>query len=196
MVAVLVERGVLDYAAPVTKYWPEFGTHGKESITVGHVLSHTAGLPYLPADITVEQFADVATVTAWLAEQRPEWEPGTATGYHGWTYGHLVAEIARRATSRPIDDVLDEIATPLGIAGHLYFALPDGVPAATLYDGNWSAVLNYLPRPSTESPRPTWPRSPISPTAPRSAAWPSRPPRRLPPAVRPASTPPPSPASS
>ncbi|MEV4129309.1 serine hydrolase domain-containing protein [Nocardia sp. NPDC049707] len=145
VVAVLVERGVLDYAAPVAAYWPEFGAHGKESITVGDVLTHRAGLPSLPADLSVEQFTDVAGVTAWLAEQRPEWEPGTATGYHGWSYGHLVAEIVRRATGRPIDAVLDEIATPLGIEGQLYFALPDGVRAATLYDGNWSAVLNYMP---------------------------------------------------
>ncbi|WP_369634245.1 serine hydrolase domain-containing protein, partial [Nocardia sp. JMUB6875] len=145
VVATLVERGVLDYAAPVAKYWPEFGVRGKESVTVGQVLTHSAGLPYLPAEITVEQFTDVAGVTSWLAEQRPEWEPGTATGYHGWTYGHLVAEIVYRATGRPIDAVLDEITAPLGISGDLYFAVPEDVRVATLYDGNWSAVLNHMP---------------------------------------------------
>ncbi|MEV6139156.1 serine hydrolase domain-containing protein [Nocardia sp. NPDC051990] len=145
VVAVLVDRGVLDYAAPVVEYWPEFGTHGKESITVGQVLTHRAGLASLPADLSVEQFSDAAAVTNWLAEQRPEWKPGTATGYHGWTYGHLVAEIVRRATDRAIDAVLDDIANPLGIADQLYFALPDGARAATLYDGNWSTILDYMP---------------------------------------------------
>jgi len=44
----LADRGALDYDAPVASYWPEFGTHGKERITLRHVLSHTAGVPQMP----------------------------------------------------------------------------------------------------------------------------------------------------
>ncbi|NUU22869.1 MAG: serine hydrolase, partial [Streptomycetaceae bacterium] len=36
----------------------------------------------------------------------PVWEPGTVTGYQGWTYGFLVAEIVRRASGRTIDAIL------------------------------------------------------------------------------------------
>ena len=33
-IAKLVEAGLLDYAAPVVQYWPEFGAHGKDTVTV------------------------------------------------------------------------------------------------------------------------------------------------------------------
>ena len=39
-VAVLVDRGLLDYAAPVARYWPEFAQQGKGQITVSQLLSH------------------------------------------------------------------------------------------------------------------------------------------------------------
>ncbi|MCB1999223.1 MAG: beta-lactamase family protein, partial [Rhodoferax sp.] len=47
-VAMLVERGKLDYAAPVAQYWPEFAANGKQDITVDQVMSHQAGLDGLP----------------------------------------------------------------------------------------------------------------------------------------------------
>ncbi len=32
--AMLVDRGLLEYDAPIAKYWPEFAQNGKEKITV------------------------------------------------------------------------------------------------------------------------------------------------------------------
>ncbi len=47
------------------------------------------------------------------------------TGYHPFTFGFLVGEIARRATGRPIGDLLhDWVAAPLGLHGELYFGVP------------------------------------------------------------------------
>ena len=43
-VALMVEKGLLDYNAKVAEYWPEFGVNGKEDITVGMLLSHQAGI--------------------------------------------------------------------------------------------------------------------------------------------------------
>jgi len=40
----LVERGRLELDAPVARYLPAFGLHGKESITVRHLLTHVSGL--------------------------------------------------------------------------------------------------------------------------------------------------------
>src|SRR5690606_32293863 len=34
VVHMLVDRGQLDYDAPVAQYWPEFGQHGKDRVTV------------------------------------------------------------------------------------------------------------------------------------------------------------------
>ncbi len=147
-VHVLVDRGVLAYDDPVARYWPEYGTHGKERTTLAHVLTHSAGVPHLPEDITPAVLADLETVGGWLAGQEPVWEPGTRTGYHGWTFGFLVGEIVRRASGRSIDEVVrDEIARPLGVEGELLFAVPDEVQAtmARLYDGGWEAWLEHLP---------------------------------------------------
>src|SRR4051794_17541396 len=36
---ILVDRGELDLDAPVTEYWPEFGTHGKDGAPVRWLLS-------------------------------------------------------------------------------------------------------------------------------------------------------------
>src|SRR5258706_11836539 len=41
---MLVERGLIDPAAPVTRYWPEFGAAGKSDVRVHHLLTHTSGL--------------------------------------------------------------------------------------------------------------------------------------------------------
>ena len=41
---ILATDGLLDYDAPVARYWPEFGQKGKEVITVRQVLAHQAGL--------------------------------------------------------------------------------------------------------------------------------------------------------
>src|SRR5215471_16295238 len=43
-IAMLVERGKLDYAAPVARYWPEFAAGGKERISLDLLMSHQAGL--------------------------------------------------------------------------------------------------------------------------------------------------------
>ena len=146
LAAFLVERGELGYDTPVAEYWPEFAKHGKEKITVGHVLSHTSGLPFLPPDITVDTLVDQHAMAELLADRTPEWEPGTATGYQGWTYGHLTAEIVRRATGRTIDEVLrDELTKPLGIEDSLLFSVPDDVKVAPLQASTWETFLDGLP---------------------------------------------------
>ncbi len=49
----------------------------------------------------------LAEVLAWdpvvaaIAAQTPNWEPGTAHGYHARSYGWIVGEIVRRARGVP-----------------------------------------------------------------------------------------------
>jgi CubicO group peptidase (beta-lactamase class C family) len=50
VVHLLQEQGALDIADRVTDYIPEYGVHGKQDTTIGHVLSHRAGLPGLPRE--------------------------------------------------------------------------------------------------------------------------------------------------
>src|SRR5581483_1183778 len=66
---------------------------------------------------------DWSRVCQSLAAAEPRWRPGAATGYHSYTFGFLVGELAHRATGRPIRELLREwITSPLGIEGQLYFA--------------------------------------------------------------------------
>src|SRR4051812_41157475 len=43
-VARLWEQGLLEIDDPVAKFVPEFGVHGKDRVTLRHILTHTAPL--------------------------------------------------------------------------------------------------------------------------------------------------------
>ncbi|MEV0379313.1 serine hydrolase domain-containing protein [Nonomuraea sp. NPDC050643] len=123
---VLAERGLFGYDTPVAELWPEFARHGKQGVTVRHVLSHTAGVPGVPLDTTPEDVCDWGRMVAALEDAELWWEPGTKVGYHAYTFGFLVGEIVRRATGKPISQVLKEdVAGPLGVADELYFGMPE-----------------------------------------------------------------------
>jgi CubicO group peptidase (beta-lactamase class C family) len=93
---LLAERGAVSLAAPVTDWWPEYGSHGKDVTAGEHLLTHQAGLPAFDRPVSAAEAADPAAMAAQLAGQRPEWQPGTAHGYHALTFGWLVAELLRR----------------------------------------------------------------------------------------------------
>ena len=126
VVHVLVERGLFGYDTPVVELWPEFGVHGKESATVRHVLTHTVGVPGIPDDTTPEDLCDWDKMCAGIADAEPWWEPGTKTAYHAYPFGYIIGEIVRRATGKPISQVLrEDVAGPLGVADELYFGMPE-----------------------------------------------------------------------
>lgn len=112
---LLVDRGKLDPYTPVAAYWPEFAENGKERIEVRHVLSHTSGISGWEPPFSIEDVYDWDLSTRRLASQRPWWEPGTASGYHALNQGHLIGELVRRVTGRPLKVfVAEELAGPLG----------------------------------------------------------------------------------
>jgi CubicO group peptidase (beta-lactamase class C family) len=122
---VLAGRGVFGYDTPVAELWPEFGAHGKGGVTIRHVLTHSAGVPGLPLDTTPEDVCDWDTICAAIADARLWWEPGTKVGYHAYTFGYIIGEVVRRATGKPISQVLREDVTgPLGVGDELYFGMP------------------------------------------------------------------------
>ena len=122
---VLAERGDLGYDLRVADVWPEFGSRGKDQVTLRHVLMHTAGLPGLPAETTIEQLCDWDHMCAVLAAQELWWEPGTRFGYHALTFGFLLGETMRRATGRTVTELLREVLTgPLGVQDEVCFAVP------------------------------------------------------------------------
>jgi CubicO group peptidase (beta-lactamase class C family) len=123
---VLVERGELAYDLRAAEVWPEFGAHGKNRVTLRHVLLHTAGVPAPPYDTTVEELCDWDHMCAVLAEAEPWWEPGTRFGYHAKAFGFLLGEIVRRATGRTLSWWLREVVTvPFGIGDDVHFGVPE-----------------------------------------------------------------------
>jgi CubicO group peptidase (beta-lactamase class C family) len=123
---LLVERGLFGYDTKIVDLWPEFGAHGKGNATVRHALTHTVGVPGLPADTTPEDLCDWEKMCQVIADSEPWWEPGTQTAYHAYTFGYIIGEIVRRATSKPISRVLrEEVAGPLGVADELFFGVPE-----------------------------------------------------------------------
>ena len=122
---VLAGRGLFGYDTPVAELWPEFAAHGKGGVTIRHVLTHSAGVPGLPLSITAGDLCDWDGVCSAIAGSGLWWEPGTRVGYHAYTFGFIIGEVVRRATGKPVSQILrDEVAGPLGVAGELYFGMP------------------------------------------------------------------------
>ena len=113
---LLLGAGELDLDAPVARWWPEFAAAGKADVTVGQALSHQAGIPALDRRPTIEEVVAWDPVVAMVAAQAPEWEPGTAHGYHAVTWGWIVGELVRRVTGQTVGAFFRErIADPLGL---------------------------------------------------------------------------------
>lgn len=140
---LLADRGELDFEARVSRYWPEFAANGKAEIKVSHLMSHSAGLPDWHEPITSDDLYDWEKVTRLLADQAPDWVPGTEPGYHSITFGYLVGEVVRRITQRSLGTVFrQEIAEPLG--ADFYIGLPASEDAR---------VADLIPPPGLPDPR-------------------------------------------
>src|SRR6266542_840677 len=107
---LLVERGLFADDTPIAELWPEFGAHGKQTATVRHALTHSLGVPGVPADTTTEDLCDWDRMCAVIADATPWWEPGTKTGYHAYTFGYVVGQIDGVRLVTP--ERLRELSTP------------------------------------------------------------------------------------
>lgn len=115
---MLVERGLLNLTDPVVRYVPEFAAHGKEATLVGHLFTHTSGLPdMLPNNAELRK--KHAPLDAFLAgaskDTVPMFRPGTRLSYQSMGTA-VVADIIQRLTKTPLAEFLkSEIFDPLGL---------------------------------------------------------------------------------
>lgn len=96
----LAERGMLSLDAPAARYWPAFGAHGKDGITIRQLLAHVSGLP-----AGVSSSRALRSRTAVLADvvaMAPVAPPGTRVRYSDINYVAL-GEIVRRVSHRTLD---------------------------------------------------------------------------------------------
>ena len=112
-VMILVEEGRLRLRDRVATYLPEFASHGKDRITVEHLLTHVSGLrPDLPLE---EVFEGAATAIARAADEVPEAGPGERFVYSDINF-FVLGEIVRRVTGQTLEEFArDRIFRPLGM---------------------------------------------------------------------------------
>jgi CubicO group peptidase (beta-lactamase class C family) len=126
----LDERRVLHLEDRVTEYIPEFAGHGKEWITIRHVLCHRAGIPNLPPGaMDLDLLETPEHVVEILCAARPVSRPGRNLAYHAVSGGFVLGEVVRRATGKDIRTILrEEIQEPLGFRWLNYGVSPIDVP--------------------------------------------------------------------
>ncbi|XP_063965209.1 beta-lactamase domain-containing protein 2-like [Lytechinus pictus] len=145
-IAKLVDEGLLEYQRPVADYWPEFGAHGKDDITVQQLMEHKAALPVIPLPITYSLLRDHAKLGSLFADMSPSWKPGTAHGYHAVSIGPLTSELLRRVDpqGRTLGKYFDEeIAKPFGIDFFIGLPLEENHRTAKLICADPGPVVTY-----------------------------------------------------
>jgi len=164
LMARLVERGLVDYEAPVARYWPAFAQGGKADIRVIDLLTHQSGLNGFAAPTTIEEFADWDLLTGRLAEQAPFWPPRAHASYHAMTHGFLAGEVARQVTDRtPRELFRAELGEPLGADVHLGLPPAERHRLAPIVEpAHWTTspggAVDPIAAPATinPAPRPDW----------------------------------------
>lgn len=138
-VLILIDRGLISPTDKVSKHWPEFAANGKEDVEVRHFLSHTSGVPGWEGQLSLAEISDLPKATALLAAQPPWWTPGTCSGYHSFTFGHLNGELVRRVTGKSLRQfVAEDIAAPLGEAADFQLGAKEQ---------DWPRVAEIIPPP-------------------------------------------------
>jgi CubicO group peptidase (beta-lactamase class C family) len=130
LIHLLDERSALRLDDPVCEYVPEFGVHGKQRITIRHVLTHRAGIPDLPSEaMNLDLLARPDEIVRILCAARPTSRPGRQLAYHAMSGGFVLGEVVRRVTGRDLRALLTkEILRPLGFRWMNYGVAPRDVP--------------------------------------------------------------------
>jgi CubicO group peptidase (beta-lactamase class C family) len=121
---ILIQEGALDPAQKVADLIPEFGTNGKDVITVEEVMLHTSGFPHAP--LGPPQWHSREQRLQRFSEWRLNWEPGTTWEYHATSGLWIQAELIERLAGEDYRDfVRTRVLDPHGLE-----KLRVGVPPA------------------------------------------------------------------
>ncbi len=145
---LLIEDGLLRLEERIADIIPEFGTNGKDVITVEQVLLHVGGFPYAPYH--PDHWEDRDRLLEAFARWRLNWEPGSRFEYHPTSAHWVLAEIIhRRAGKDHRTFIRERVTRPMGL-DELFIGLPpeqDGRVAEVCYvtppvepPGGWGEV--------------------------------------------------------
>ncbi|WP_454199169.1 serine hydrolase [Nocardia sp. Marseille-Q1738] len=126
---MLIEQGAFGLDDPVSDYIPEFAANGKAAITIGDVLSHSAGIPFVtPPYQGVDLVLDEDLAVRALADLVPSWKPGRFRVYHALTSGLILRLLVRRATGKRLREHLSEqVLEPFGFRWTSFGVRPEDV---------------------------------------------------------------------
>jgi CubicO group peptidase (beta-lactamase class C family) len=111
---LLVSEELLTFDTRVSELVPEFAGHGKEAVTVDHLLLHTAGFPRAP--MRPEDGADPMRRLERFASWHLDGPPGTRTEYHPTSAHWVLAEVIERASGLDFRAFVNErISAELGL---------------------------------------------------------------------------------
>ncbi|QLY28489.1 beta-lactamase family protein [Nocardia huaxiensis] len=129
VLAMLIEQGAFALKDPVCEYIPEFAANGKERITIGDVLSHSAGVPFItPPYRGTELVLNEELAVQGLAALKPSWKPGRFRVYHALTSGLIQRLLVQRATGKRMRDHLrEQVLDPLGFRWTNFGVRPEDV---------------------------------------------------------------------
>ena len=129
VVHLLDQRHLIHLDDPVCEYIPEFGCHGKQWITIRHVLTHRAGIPNISADaVELDLLGTPERIIDILCDARLVWRPGRQLAYHAISGGFVLGEVVRRVTGMDIRAFMErEISRPLGFRWMNYGVRPEDV---------------------------------------------------------------------
>ncbi len=120
---LLFEDELLRLDERVAEIVPEFGTNGKDAVTVEQVLLHTAGFPRAP--FPTEHWGDRDKMLEAFSNWRLTWEPGSRFEYHATSAHWLLSEIILRRSGVDYKTFIhDKLTEPMGL-DQLFIGLPD-----------------------------------------------------------------------
>ena len=120
----LVEEGKLRFSDRVAEHVAGFEAHGKDGITVAHLLTHQAGFP--SAEVAAECFGDRERLRRAVCEFKLEWPPATRSMYHRLAAHWVIAVLIEAITGADYrDEIRNRVIEPLGLTREMFLGLPD-----------------------------------------------------------------------
>jgi CubicO group peptidase (beta-lactamase class C family) len=110
----LLAEGALRLEDRIVDHIPEFGTNGKDVITLEQVLLHTSGFPHAP--LGAPQWSTREGRLAAFEKWRLNWEPGTRFEYHATSAHWVLAELLTRVDGVDHTEAIRRrVLDPLGL---------------------------------------------------------------------------------
>jgi len=111
---LLFEDGNLRLDERVAEIIPEFGTNGKDAVTVEQLMLHAGGFPLAP--FAPEKWGDRAALLEAFSQWRLTWPPDSRFEYHATSAHWVLSEILHRRGGPDYKTFIrDRITGPMGL---------------------------------------------------------------------------------